>query len=248
MHQAHDIDAMQKAVKHDDDRDLALSALIEGEATLTMFGAQMEDWDGSQISGVPAENLGRAYDADGPDGIRGRRISDHARTLAFTIHENIKPSNEMQGYVVRRLLRRAVLDAYQMGRREPFLAQIIPTVAEVMARPYPELLESVPRIQTVVREEEEQFLRNLENGLKLLNEGLEAYRKAGPEARLALEGILLLILMAALAFCVCVLSNAHADLARHFYVFHALVDLTLVADVVWGVAALAAGVRSPWRI
>src|SRR5262249_40848745 len=74
------------------------------------------------------------------------------------------------GYVIRRLLRRAVLDAYQMGRREPFLYQIIPAVAEAMGRPYPELKESVARIQTTVRQEEEQFLRNLENGLRLTSE------------------------------------------------------------------------------
>ena len=110
--------------------------------------------------------------ATSPDGIRIRRMADHARALTFCIHENVRPSNEKQGYVVRRLLRRAVLDAYQMGRREPFLYQLVPAVAEVMARPYPELRESVPRIQTVIREEEEQFLRNLENGLKLLERHL----------------------------------------------------------------------------
>ena len=66
------------------------------------------------------------------DGIRLRRISDHARDPDDDcIQENVKPSNEKQGYVVRRLLRRAVLDAYQMGRREPFLYQIVPTVAQV---------------------------------------------------------------------------------------------------------------------
>src|SRR5205807_3703962 len=56
-----DLDTMQKAVKLDDDRDLALSALIEGEATLTMMGAQMEDWDGSKIGAVPAAGLERAF-------------------------------------------------------------------------------------------------------------------------------------------------------------------------------------------
>jgi alanyl-tRNA synthetase len=128
-----------------------------------------------------AEHLGLTYDPQSPDGIRIRRISDHARALTMTIHENVKPSNEKQGYVVRRLLRRAVLDAYQMGRREPFLYQIVPTVAQVMGRPYPELLDSVPRIQTVVREEEEQFLRNVENGLKLLNDAFRKTKAAGSD-------------------------------------------------------------------
>ena len=97
----------------------------------------------------------------------------------MTIHENVKPSAEKQGYVVRQLLRRAVLDAYQMGQRDPFLHRIVPTVVEVMKRPYPELLDSVPRIQTVIREEEEQFLRNLENGLKLLDKVFRKTKASG---------------------------------------------------------------------
>ena len=129
-----------------------------------------------------AEHLKLNYDRATADGIRIRRISDHARALTMTIHENVKPSNEKQGYVIRRLLRRAVLDAYQMGQREPFLHQIIPTVAQVMARPYPELLESVPRIQTVVKEEEEQFLRNVENGLGRLNDVFRKTKAAGSGA------------------------------------------------------------------
>src|SRR5262249_25761165 len=76
--------------------------------------------------------VGVKYDAKNADGIRTRRIADHARALTFTIHENVKPSNEKQGYVVRRLLRRAVLDAYQMGQREPFLSGLVPTVVEQM--------------------------------------------------------------------------------------------------------------------
>ena len=128
-----------------------------------------------------SEHLGLDYDPRSPDGIRIRRISDHARALTMTIHENVKPSNEKQGYVVRRLLRRAVLDAYQMGRREPFLYQIVPTVAQVMGRPYPELLDSVPRIQNVVKEEEEQFLRNVENGLRLLSDTFRKTRAAGSD-------------------------------------------------------------------
>ena len=66
-----------------------------------------------------AEALGVNYDAASPDGIRIRRAADHARALTFTIHENVRPGPEKQGYVIRRLLRRAVLDAYRMGRREP---------------------------------------------------------------------------------------------------------------------------------
>src|SRR5262249_29497718 len=63
-----------------------------------------------------------------PDGARVRRICDHVRALTFCIHENVRPSPDKQGYVLRRLLRRAALDAHQLGRREPFLSQIVPSV------------------------------------------------------------------------------------------------------------------------
>lgn len=131
-----------------------------------------------------ADVLGLNYESiqDGPDGIRLRRMADHARALTFTIHENVRPSNEKQGYVIRRLLRRALLDAYRMGRREPFLNEVIPAVADAMKGPYPELVESVPRIQTVVLEEENQFLANLDNGLKLLEETFSAAQSAGRDA------------------------------------------------------------------
>ena len=108
-------------------------------------------------------------------------MSDHVRALTFCIHENVRPGPEKQGYVIRRLLRRAVLDAYQMGRREPFLHQIVPVVAEVMNRPYPELRESASRVATTIKQEEEQFLRNLENGLKLLNDTFQKTRAAGSD-------------------------------------------------------------------
>src|SRR5262249_21817192 len=125
------------------------------------------------IIAAAAAQLGVEYNPKEPDGIRIRRMADHSRALTFCIHENVQPSNEKQGYVIRRLLRRAVLDAYQMGHREPFLYNLVPTVAEVMKKPYPEIggfsstpppvvtqkgmpqflampSGSVPRIQTVI--------------------------------------------------------------------------------------------------
>jgi alanyl-tRNA synthetase len=133
------------------------------------------------IVAAVAGELGVRYEAHQPDGVRIRRMADHARALTFCIHENVRPSKEKQGYVIRRLLRRAVLDAYQMGRRDPFLFQVIPAVAQAMARPYPELAGSVPRIQTVVWEEEEQFLKNLENGLKRLEDVFRRTKAAGSD-------------------------------------------------------------------
>jgi len=118
---------------------------------------------------------------DSLDGVRVRRASDHLRTLVFCLHENIRPGPEKQGYVVRRLLRRAVLDAHQMGLREPFLYELAPVVVEAMSRGYPELAESVPRIQHAIREEEERFLRNLENGVRHLSETFRKTKAAGSD-------------------------------------------------------------------
>src|SRR5262249_34330948 len=133
------------------------------------------------IVAAVAETLGVKYDRDRPEGGRMGRMADHSRALAFCIHENVRPGPEKQGYVIRRLLRRAVLDAYQMGRREPFLYRIVPVVAEAMGRPYPELKESVPRIRTTIKHEEEQFLRNLENGLRLLKDSFKKTTAAGSD-------------------------------------------------------------------
>jgi alanyl-tRNA synthetase len=133
------------------------------------------------IVAVVAETLGVEYDREHPDGVRIRRMADHSRALAFCIHENVRPSRDRQGYVIRRLLRRAVLDAYQMGRREPFLHEITPVVAEVMGRPYPELKESVRRIQTTIKQEEEDFLRKLENGLRRLHDIFRRTKAAGSD-------------------------------------------------------------------
>ncbi len=134
------------------------------------------------IVAAVADALGVPYDRSSPDGVRIRRMADHTRALLFSIHENVRPGPEMQGYVIRRLLRRAVLDAYQMGRREPFLHLVAPVVAEAMSGPYPELLESASRVAVTIKQEEEQFLANLENGLGLLNRTFKKTQAAGDRA------------------------------------------------------------------
>jgi alanyl-tRNA synthetase len=133
------------------------------------------------IVAAVADALSLQYDRNQPDGVRIRRMADHMRALTFCIHENVRPGPEKQGYVIRRLLRRAVLDAYQIGRREPFLFGLVPVVAEVMRGPYPELAESVIRIQNTIKQEEDQFFRNLENGLKLLNDTFQKTRAGGSD-------------------------------------------------------------------
>jgi alanyl-tRNA synthetase len=108
------------------------------------------------------------YDAASDSGRRLRRIADHVRACTFAIHENVYPDNKKQGYVIKRLLRRAVLDGHQMNVRQPFLFQLVPTVAKMMQRPYPELGETTERVQQIIRGEEANFLKTIDGGLERL--------------------------------------------------------------------------------
>ncbi|MBS0210718.1 MAG: alanine--tRNA ligase [Planctomycetes bacterium] len=112
-----------------------------------------------------AEVAGVRYDAASENGRRLRRITDHVRACAFAIHENVHPGNKKQGYVIKRLLRRAVLDGRQMGLHEPFLFQLVPKVAEMMQAPYPELGETIASVQNVIRLEEANFFSTIDAGL-----------------------------------------------------------------------------------
>jgi alanyl-tRNA synthetase len=113
-----------------------------------------------------AEVCGRTYDAASDDGRRMRRIADHVRACTFAIHENVLPGNNEEKYVVKRLLRRAVLDGRQMGMREPFLHRLPTVVADMMRSPYPELADTTERVAGVIQREEESFLATIDGGLE----------------------------------------------------------------------------------
>lgn len=119
------------------------------------------------------------YEPASENACRLRRIADHIRACTFAIHENVYPSNEKQGYVVRRLLRRAMLDGYQLGVREPFLYQLVPMVVEMMRHPYPELQETAQRVAEGIRHEESQFLQVIEEGLPRAERLLEELSAKG---------------------------------------------------------------------
>ncbi|MCK4283444.1 MAG: alanine--tRNA ligase, partial [Candidatus Brocadiae bacterium] len=97
-----------------------------------------------------------------------RRIADHARAVVFCIADGVIPSNEERGYVVRRLLRRAIRDAHQLGVDEPFMTRLIDPVIEAHSDPYPELAESRSHIETVIGEEEKAFHKTVNRGSQVL--------------------------------------------------------------------------------
>jgi len=112
-----------------------------------------------------AEVVGVAYVPDSENGRRLRRIADHVRACTMAIHENVYPGAQKEEYVIRRLLRRAILQGHEMGLRDPFLAAIVPAVIEQMKQPYPELVPTAERIQQVITNEEKGFFGSLDEGL-----------------------------------------------------------------------------------
>ena len=121
----------------------------------------------------------RKYDPASDDGRRLRRIADHVRACSFAIHENVYPDKKKQGYVIRRLLRRAVLDGRQMGVDRPFLHQLVGVVAEQMRGPYPELTQTVASVAKVIEKEEESFFATIDAGLQRIDRVFGEMRTAG---------------------------------------------------------------------
>src|SRR5436190_4764575 len=115
------------------------------------------------------EIVGRSYDR-GPAGAPYRVLADHARAVTFLLGDGVYPSNEGRGYVLRRILRRAVRHAWLLGRREPTLAQLTRVVSGVMGSVYPELPSKEQHIERVTRAEEERFLETIEGGLTRMEE------------------------------------------------------------------------------
>ena len=126
-----------------------------------------------------AEVCSTVYDPDNENGRRLRRISDHIRACAFAIHENVYPGPNKEKYVIRRLLRRAVLDGHQLGLQEPFLYQLVPVVADLMKLPYPELTETVDRVAGVIEQEESAFLGTIDGGLNRIDSIFTSMRDSG---------------------------------------------------------------------
>ena len=113
---------------------------------------------------------GSSYGADHKKDIAMRVIVDHIRTIAFSIADGQLPSNVKAGYVIRRILRRAVRYGYTyLDMREPFLVKLVPTLADQMGTQFPELEASQSLIEKVIFEEENSFLRTLETGINLLD-------------------------------------------------------------------------------
>ena len=120
------------------------------------------------------------YGKDEDTDVAMRVVADHLRAVAFSIADGQLPGNAKAGYVIRRILRRAVRYAYTfLGRKDAFLFRLVPTLIHEMGGAYPELPAQRELITKVIKEEEEAFLRTLSNGINMLQDAMEEVKAAG---------------------------------------------------------------------
>jgi len=123
---------------------------------------------------------GLEYGKDEKTDVAMRVVADHLRAVAFSIADGQLPGNAKAGYVIRRILRRAVRYAYTfLGQKETFLFRLVPTLIAEMGEAYPELTAQRELIMRVIKEEEDSFLRTLSNGINMLNDAMDEVKKEG---------------------------------------------------------------------
>ncbi|MEK3853041.1 alanine--tRNA ligase [Cytobacillus sp. FSL H8-0458] len=127
------------------------------------------------------EISGRKYGSSKETDVAFKVIADHIRTVAFAVGDGALPSNEGRGYVLRRLLRRAVRYAKQININEPFMYELVPVVGEIMHDFYPEVKEKTEFIQKVIKNEEERFHETLHEGLAILSSVIKKEKEKGSD-------------------------------------------------------------------
>ena len=129
-----------------------------------------------EISRLSGKEYGKEEDID----VAMRVVADHLRAVAFSIADGQLPSNTKAGYVIRRILRRAVRYSYTfLGQKEAFIYKLLPVLTEQMGGAYPELIAQKALIEKVIKEEEDAFLRTLETGIRLLDKKIEDLQATG---------------------------------------------------------------------
>src|SRR5438067_1511403 len=136
-----------------------------------------------RIVAAGERETGRRYGADEATDVALRVIADHARTVTFLVNDGVFPSNEDRGYVLRRILRRAVLRAFQLGVERPALPPLVEAVVEVMDTAYPDLTRNKDFVLGVAAREEDKFRQTLRSGSAILDEELARVTADNPILR-----------------------------------------------------------------
>jgi len=146
-------------------------------------------------------------------------IADHIRACSFLIVDGVIPSNEGRGYVLRRIIRRALRHGYKLGQTKPFFYRLVADLVKEMGEAYPELVKTAARVEQVLRQEEERFVETLEHGMKILDVALAALPAATSDQPVTLDGNTLFTLYDTYGFPVdltadiCRERNVEVDLA-----------------------------------
>ena len=139
-----------------------------------------------------AAMAGTEYGKDAQQDVAMRVIADHIRTIAFSITDGQLPSNAKAGYVIRRILRRAVRYGYTfLGQKQAFMYKLLPVLIDNMGEAYPELKAQQTLIEKVIKEEEDSFLRTLETGIRLLEKTMNEAKAAGKNEISGVDGFTL---------------------------------------------------------
>ncbi len=155
-------------------RDLDAKSIDTGMG-LERIGALLQDkhdnYDTDLLRAlIEASAAATGTDPDGPGNVHHRVIADHLRSSSFLIADGVLPSNEGRGYVLRRIMRRAMRHAHLLGAADPVMYRLVPDLTRQMGHAYPELVEAQRMIEETMLSEETRFRRTLERGLKMLDE------------------------------------------------------------------------------
>jgi len=150
-----------------------LLALLQGVSSV------FEIDEMQQLLDKAAEATKTPYGQDQAKDVWLRILAEHARTMTFLISDGVFPSNEDRGYVLRRIMRRAIRHAYLLGTKEPVCPELVDEVVAIMGQDYPELVKNHHYVREVVAREEERFRQTLSKGTKLLNDQLKLLDPGG---------------------------------------------------------------------
>ncbi len=152
------------------------------ERVAAVLQGKHNNYDSDLFSGLIGKIAGlsdKNYGLDDPVDTALRVIADHSRATAFLVADGMLPANEGRGYVLRRIMRRAVRFGRALGLKRPFLAEITAEVVKTMENAYPHLAEAANLLAKVVNNEEERFRETLDNGLTMLNTEISSLQKKG---------------------------------------------------------------------
>ncbi|SFI21144.1 alanine--tRNA ligase [Jannaschia pohangensis] len=155
-------------------RDLAAQSIDTGmglERVGALLQGKHDNYDTDLMRAlIEASAHATSTEPDGPDNIHHRVIADHLRSTSFLIADGVMPSNEGRGYVLRRIMRRAMRHAHQAGAKDTVMHRLVPALVTQMGQHYPELVRAKSLIEETLRGEEERFRTTLDRGLRLLED------------------------------------------------------------------------------